>query len=451
MTGARLTEDPVPALIRVIAVPAGIGMLFNTLFNIVDSFWAGVWSTEALAALAVSFPIFFVVIAASAGFGQGTTALIAAALGGQRDDEAAALCGQSFLLAVVIGLLLALLLPFAGASATALGADDTTRDLAVAYLVPIVGGAVVFLMASTVNATLTAQGNTRAMRNALAVAALLNVGLDPLLMFGLGPIPAMGVPGIAWATIGLQAVQLIWLASRARRTPLGQRWSSAHLRPHPALLLALLRQGAPSFLTFLATGIGIALITHYIARHGAAAVAAYGIGLRLEQLILLPSIGLTAAAVSVVGQNRGAGHLGRVRLAALTALAYGVVVMGAGALGLGLLRYQALRIFTDDPRVLALGADYLAVAVWAAVPYAMILIGAAILQGLREPMFGFAVGVIRQIVAPPLLLGPLDLRYGLGGIFVGLLLTSWTAAIATVAWVLWRLGRLGRTGTVQAA
>ncbi len=155
--------------------------------------------------------------------------------------------------------------------------------------------------------------------------------------------------------------------------------------------------------------------------------------LRIEQLVLLPTLGLNAATVALVGRNLGAGKPDRVVESVRVALAIGVGLMSAGALLVYLARSPLLAVFTDDPLVRELGALYLGIVVLAFPAYAVVILGAGVLQGLRRPLPALLVGIGRHIVVPPLVFWSLDVALGLGfsGVALAVPLISWAGAFAT--------------------
>jgi putative MATE family efflux protein len=437
------TIDPIPDLVRKIAIPAGTGMLFHTLFNGVDTFYAGLISTEALAALAVSFPVFFIIIALIVGIGHGAAALIANEIGGKAPDRACRLWGQTLILALVAGVLVALYGLFAADPLFRLaGTRGETLVLARSYLVPLLLFAFVFLLNAACNGLLTAQGDTRSFRNATIAGCVLNVLLNPLFMFGIGPLPGMGVLGIALSTIVIQFLQLAYLWHRCRRTELGRHFKIGSLRPDIEAMIWLLRQTVPVTGQMLTTGIGLFAITYFMGRHGEAAVAAYGIALRIEQIAMLPMVGLNTAALTLVGQNFGAGKMDRVIQAAWTSLGYGVALMLLGTGCVWMLRDQLMALFAGDPDVVRLGSAYLNVAVLIFAAYALLMIGSGILQGMKRPVFTLVVGLFRHIFGPLAVLWLLDpvLGYGLPGIYWGIFAVAWIGALTTLLYVRYRLG-----------
>ncbi len=440
----RLTTAPLPGLIRGIAVPAGVGLLFQTLFNIVDSFWAGFISTAALTALGAAFPVFFMIIVLSVGIGAAAQALIANRLGADDEEGARLLLGQALFSTLVAGFFVALYgLAAAEPLLRFLGTSGESLEAGRAYLVPILLFGVVFLLNQGLNGWLTAQGDSKSYRNALAFGCALNVGLDPLFMFGVPAlgIPGFGVAGIAAATILIQFLQLGYLLHRAKLSPLGLRLAGRDIVPDPAILRDFLRQAVPVTISIGSTGFGLFCITWFMGRHGEVAIAAYGIGLRIEQLAMLPMIGLHTAALSIIGQNHGAGLSARVRLAARLVVTYGIGVMSLGVVLVWPLRETLMRIFSDDPAVIELGAAYLAVAVLNFNAYALLLLGGAVLQGMRQPNIAMAVALFRHVFGPLVVLYLLDpvMGFGLPGIYWGIVGIAWIGAVVTVVFLQRRL------------
>ena len=307
---------------------------------------------------------------------------------------------------------------------------------------PILLFAFLFLLNAACNGLLTAQGDARSFRNALIAGALLNVALNPLFMFGLGPIPALGVLGIAISTIVIQGLQFLYLWRRCRQSELGRHVSLASLKPDLEAMIWLLRQTIPVTGQMLTTGIGLFAITYFMGRHGEAAVAAYGIALRIEQLAMLPMVGLGTAALTLVGQNFGARRLERVNLIARTALGYGLALMALGAVLVWSARSLLMALFTSDPAVVALGAAYLSVAVLNLCAYAILMIGSSVLQGMKRPVFALIIGLFRHVFGPMVVLWLLDpvLGYGLPGIYWGIFAVAWAGALTTLLYLRYRLG-----------
>ena len=433
----NLLEVPIPMAIRRIAVPASVGFFFNTMYNFVDTYCAGLISTDALAALSRSFTVFFMLITAGSGLSQGTTALMANALGRGDRDEARGLLAQAVVFAVGIGLVLSCVgWVVAPSLFRLLGAKDAYLGAALAYMNVILWGGVFFILQMTLNAALTAQGNTRVYRNVLVGGFFANCLLNPWLMYGWTGLPALGISGIALATVIVQVAGswVMWVV--IRRGGLGEALRGKDFMPRAAVLRRIAGQAGPAALNMLTVALGIFVITWFVSKFSKEGVAAYGIATRIEQMVLLPTIGLNFAVLSLVGQNFGAGNLGRVREAWRTAVKYGVVMMALGGGVVAVLRAYAMQWFTKDAEVIRLGHDYLGVAAVTLCAYPILFCTVFMLQGLKKPMFGLWMGLYRQIVAPLVVFNLL--AFGLGwklwGVWWGISLVTWSGALFTLWW-----------------
>ena len=449
--GMNLTSDPIARLVRDLAVPASIGFFFNTMFNVVDTWWAGRISTQAQAALSLSFPVFFILIATGSGLAQGATALIANALGSGDVSRARHYVAQSALLGTVAGLLMTGVgLLVAPALFRLLGATEEYLSLSLAYMNMILLGSVVFVLQAVLNGGLQAQGDTRTYRNVLVAGCLLNMAVDPWLLYGGAGVPALGISGIALATVLITVAGTAYVALRVRRTALGAGLRSRDFQPRAATFREIALQGLPASLNMMTVALGIFVITWFVSRFSPKGVAAYGIATRVEQIVLLPTIGLNIATLTLSGQNHGAGRPGRVQQAWTTALRYGLSLMAVGGLVLLTLATPLMEVFSRDPEVVAAGRSYLRVAAVTLGAYVVLYQTVFMLQGLKRPLFGLWIGLYRQVAAPailfPLLAFSTGANLGLQGIWFGIALTNGSAAL-----VAWLYGRHVLQNAVAAA
>lgn len=438
-----LTIEPIPLLTRRIAIPASVGFFFNTMFNFVDTYCAGLLGTDALAALSLSFPVFFLVLAAGSGLSQGASALVANAIGAGDEDEARHTFAQAMVLAGAGGIALSLAgWVAAPALFRLLGAEGAYLRIALAYMNVILAGGVFFIVQMTLNAALNAQGETRLYRNFLIVGFFANCVLNPVLMLGWLGLPALGVGGIALATVLVQIGGCLFLWRGVHARGVFRALPPRHFRPDAAVLARIAGQAVPAGLNMLTVALGIFLITWFVQHFGKEAVAAYGIATRIEQVVLLPTIGLNFAVISLVGQNHGARLPQRVREAWLTNLRYGAALMIAGGALLFALRAPAMRAFTTDATVIARGADYLGIAAFTLAAYPILFVTVFALQGLKRPAYGLWMGLYRQLLAPVLVFQTLAfaLGWGLWGIWWGIFFVTWSAALFALWWG-WRTMR----------
>jgi putative MATE family efflux protein len=430
-----LTQRPIPELIRSIALPASIGFFFNTMYNVVDTYYGGQLSTDALAALSLSFPVFFMIIALGSGIATGTTALLSNAIGGGNREKAVEYIGQAISFSILFGIAMTVVgLMASPALFRILGARDNYLDLCLSYMNVILLGTVFFLLIYTFNAILNAQGDAKTFRNYLIGGFFLNVILDPWFMYGGFGIPEMGLPGVAWATVLIQLLGSIYMGFRAALSAFFCRSCLMKLVPKKTAFIELAGQGIPASVNMMTIAVGVFVITYFIGVFGKEGVAAYGIATRIEQIALLPSFGLNTAALTIVGQNNGAKKFDRVRETVNRSILYGISIMTLGTVGVFSFAEPLMAVFTTDPAVMSIGATYLRIAAFIFQAYIILYISVSCLQGMKKPLYAIWVGIYRQIAAPLLiffgLIHLLDL--GIVSVFWGIFGITWSAALFTL-------------------
>jgi putative MATE family efflux protein len=430
----NFTTTPLPKLIRSIALPSSIGLIFNTLFNVVDTYYGGLVSTTALAALSLSFPVFFIILSVGMGMGTGTTALISNSLGAGNHEKAKMYAVQ----AITLSLINAVILTFVGILAAPfllkmLGATDDYLNIAVLYMNVILSGTLFFLLNSILNASLTSRGDTKTYRNFLIVGFFLNVVMDPWFLFGGFGVPAMGVVGIGLSTVLIQVMGTFYMIHRIRKLGILEGIQRHDWIPRRKYLVELFRQGFPASLNMMTVAIGIFVITYFASKFGKEAVAAYGIATRIEQLVLLPTIGLNISALTIAAQNMGAGLPHRVFESWKLNIVYGLTIILIGIIAVVLFLEPLMKIFTSDPKVIYIGKEYLGIGVLFFCAYIFLNISVSTLQGIKKPMYAIFVGTYRQFLMPLPLFMILAVHYGWGtkGIWWGIFIANWSAAIFT--------------------
>ena len=425
----------IPQLIRSIAIPVSVGMLFNTLYNVVDTWYAGLLSTTGIAALTLSFPVFFGLFSIGHGISTGSTALVANALGRKDEQDATNVFVQSLgfsaLLSIVCG---GAGLLFIRPLLMVMSKDMATVDMAETYLTYMFVGAPFLIVIGAVNASLFARGDTRSYRNVLIAGFLLNIGLNPLFMFGVPAvgIPGMGVAGIALATMVIQGGGMLYLFKRSASLGCFKSVTRRHFLPNFSVLKTIIAQAFPAALNMLLVAAGIFIINAFVARAGnTAAVAAYGIAMRIEQIALLPTIGLGTAMLTISGQNGGAGQFDRIRQAYGVSFRYGAVVL---VLMLGAIVPFApfwISLFDESVAVVRIGTMYLRIEMITFFAYFIVFLSISMLQGLKRPMVAVWVGLYRQVFAPLALFFVFIsvLHFSVQSIWWGICGITWTAAI----------------------
>ena len=442
-----LTEGSIrPQLLR-IAVPMSVGLFFNTLFNVVDTFYAGRLGTASLAGMSASFSVFFIQNALLSGLATGVSALLAQALG--RKDEVAIRRLKNTGLVLLVSL--SLVLTVAGLIGSpwllyVLGARGLALSEGSRYVRTIYAGSLCWGINAILHAILSAHGQTRPYRNFLIIGFFLNLILDPLFIFGWLGLPRMGTMGVALATVLVQALGTIYLGRQIAANKVFQAKDVDRSQVRRVVAGEILTQGVPAALNMLTIALGVFVINWFIYRFGSdAATAGYGVAVRIEQLALLPALGLNTATLAMVGQNAGAGKFDRVREVYHTSLKLGALIMTIGMALLYPLAPWLVSLFNQDPDVIAEGTSYLRIEFLALNAYVILNVCLSLLQGLKRPHYAVWIGLYRQIVMPILLFNLLGRVFGLGldGIWWGIVFTTWSGAVAALLLARRELRRMG--------
>jgi putative efflux protein, MATE family len=443
-----LTSGDLSGHIRRIAIPASTGFFFNTMFNVIDSIYAGQLGTDALAGLALSFPIFFLIIALSGGVGNGTSALTAIALGKRNVKEFHQLVLNATGMSIVIGVIFGFAAPFAVESLFQLiGASGESLRLGVNYTETIFFGTVFFTLNFAFNGMLSSQGDTKPFRNYLILGFFLNLILNPLFIFGWFGLPALGVAGIALATIVVQAIGTVYLAVKVSTSDAFDWGLLKQSRLSWVTTTDLLRQGIPASLNSATIALGVFVINYFVLLYGGdTTIAAYGVSLRIEQLILLPTIGLNIAVLAIVGQSFGAGNLQRIHEVRALTTKYGVIIMGTGMAIVLLFAPYLIQIFDRTPAVVDAGVTYLRIATLVFIAYIPLNISVSVLQGIKRPNFAIYIGIFRQLL-PFAVFYFLGTTLGLGifGVWYGIVIVNWIAVAISLWYTNRELKRLALT------
>lgn len=436
-TGARpkLTEGPVGPAIRSLMLPMMLGMVALLSYNVADTYFVGQLGTVELAAISFTFPVAFIVGAITMGFGIGTSSVAARLFGADQRDDVARVTLHAILLGVVTGIVVvAIGLVTIEPVFRTLGADDETLPIIERYMRIYYLGGVFLVVPLITNSVLRASGDARTPAKLMTTAAVINIVLDPLLIFGLGPVPALGIEGAAIATVAANFLTMC--------ASIGVVYFREKLLAfgalQPQLILdswrRILHVGVPSMTSSLVAPLTTAFITYQVAQFGTEAVAGFGIASRVEGLALLALMSLSASVTPVVGQNFGAGLYDRVRDSLRWcyrfSLGYGIAV----AILLASTHGWIAGLFTDDPEALATAGLHMTI-----VPWSYAALGAAMtvnsaFNAIGKPLPAMFVSLSRTA----LLYAPLAFLFawlfGLVGVFAAACTANFAAGSIGAAW-----------------
>jgi putative MATE family efflux protein len=392
-----LTTGSIKTHLLKLSIPAITGYFFHTLFNVTDTYFAGVISTQALAALSLSASIFFMILAIAIGMSEALTSMVGNALGEKDFIKAQHISRNGIALGVLLSIFLAI---FGVMSAPyfveALG-DPSYVAQTLDYINIILYATLFFIGSFFFNALLNATGDTVSFRNILILTAILNIALDYLFVNYF----AYGVQGIAIATVISEFITMSYLFYKLQKTKL---WSGFHLYSFDTQVIKeLFKQGFPPSINMFMMAFGMYIITYFVAPYGKEAVAAFGIGMRIEQIFLMPVVGLSIGTLAIVSQNNGAKLYERITPTVNLALQAGFVMSGVAVLSFFLFGDFIASLLTSDKMVIEQTLLYLRICGFAFFGFVMIFIYISMLQGIQKPAIIFPISVYRQVVAPLIL------------------------------------------------
>jgi putative MATE family efflux protein len=376
-----------------LSIPASMGMVFNTLYNLTDIWFAGYLGDDALAGLSIAGSVFFLLLSIGIGIQAGASAMIAPGVG--RGDTSEVKYWINNVSGMAIGFsMLSFLLGVLAARplVVLLGAEPNIEPLAMEYLWVTLAGSIGFTLSFGAAGALMALGDTKSNRNALAIGFFANFVLNPLFTFGFG----LGVTGLALATVVIKLATAFYLL-RVLAKRLNINIKPAFDWPR---WLALLKQVLPASFNMLTIILGGFITVALIGQFGSNHVAGYTVGLRLEQVLLLPALGLNSAVMAIAGQNMGAGKSSRVAETYQKSLVIGLAMALVSIPIMYFLSPLMMGLFTNNETIKSTGVTYLRIDTLAFYAYVVLFQSVAILQAMRKPMFPMYLGIARQLVIP---------------------------------------------------
>lgn len=396
-----LLEAPIVRTLLRMAAPNVLVMLAQASTGLVETYFIGKLGTDALAGVALVFPGVMLMQMMSAGaMGGGISSAIARALGAGRRDDADALVWHALVISAALGALFTIGILTGGAALyRALGGDEGSLDAALAYSNIVFGGAVLLWLFNTLASVLRGTGNMIVPAVVTCAGTVLLIPLSPCLIFGWGPFPRLGVAGGGTAMVlyyalgtGVFAGYLWWGRSvvRPKLRIARLRWPLFH---------EILRVGAVAALVTVQNNLTVLATTGLIGNFGSAAIAGYGVGTRLEYLLVPLVFGLGAPLVALVGTNIGADRRDRALRVAWTGAAIGFCISEAIGIWAALFPTSWLSLFGDDPGMIAAGSAYLR----AVGPfYGFFGLGLALYfssQGAGRLLWPLCAGILRLFIA----------------------------------------------------
>lgn len=431
---ASLLEAPIDKTLVKMTVPMIFGMITLMLFNIVDTFFVSMLGTDQLAAISFTFPVTFTVISLAIGLSIATSAIIAKALGANNKAEAR----FDGAVALIVSALLVIFTSFIGYLLidpifSLLGA---TPDLLVYirdYMAVWFIGSALLITPMIGNAVLRASGDTKTPSIIMGGAGVINAILDPILIFGFGPIPALGIQGAAIASViawSFGVAFILYLLIIKRKLVAWEKCQQSFM----SATMKMLKIGVPAASANMLTPIAMAIMTAIVATYGAHAVAAFGVGSRIESIASIVVLALSMTLPPFISQNFGANRYDRVQQAYLISLKFVLVWQFIIYLVLIALSGVIGHIFAKEQNVIDVIKLFIYILPLGYGLQGIIILTNSSLNALHKPMHALVLSIVRLFVfyLPFAYVGSLigDLK----GLFIGALIGNLCTALVSYNW-----------------
>ncbi|EQL42900.1 TPA: MATE family efflux transporter [Pseudomonas aeruginosa] len=386
-TNADYTRIPLKRAVFLLAVPMMLELVLESTFAVVDIFFVAKLGPSAVATVGLTETYLFLLYSIAIGLAMAVTAIVARRIGEHRGEEAALSAVQAILVAVLVSLPFALAgIVWAQELLRLMGADAWAIEHGYRYTQWMLGGNVVILLLFVINAIFRGAGDAAAAMRVLWVANALNIVLDPILIFGLGPIPALGIEGAAIATNigrGAGVLMQVWILVRGSEH---LRIRRASLRWHGATLLQIVRTSFGGIGQMIVSMTAWIFLMRILASVSTEAVAGATITIRIMMFTLMPAWGMSNAAATLVGQNLGAGQPARAEAAVWRIGWMNMAFTLAVSVAFFFLHDQLIALFTDDAQVIAIGGEWLAILAYSYFVYGWWMVSVQAFNGAGDTM-----------------------------------------------------------------
>ena len=394
-TGADYTKIPVRRAVFLLAVPMVLELVLESTFAVVDIYFVGQLGASAVATVGLTETMLFLLYAIGMGLAMAVTAVVARRVGEGEREAAAVTAVQAIWIALIASVPFAVGgIVFAQDLLRVMGADAWTLEHGSPYMQWALGGNAVILLLFTINAIFRGAGDAAAAMRVLWVANAINIVLDPILIFGLGPIPAFGVEGAAIATTigrGSGVLVQLWILARGSRHLAVLR---SHVVWHGATLWNIVRTSLGGIGQMIVGMTAWIFLMRILAGIGSETVAGATIAIRIMMFTMMPAWGMSNAAATLVGQNLGAQDAGRAEASVWRTGAYNMVYLVAISVLYFSLPRELMGIFTDDDTVIATGAEWLRILSYSLFVYGWWMVSVQAFNGAGDTVTPTWINVV---------------------------------------------------------
>lgn len=396
-TTEMLANEGIGSLLFKLSFPAAIGMMVQASYNVVDAIFVGRGvGPMGIAGITIDFPIQMVVMAVAQMIGIGAASIVSRSLGAQNKERAEKALGNSFTLSLGIGLLITVLgLLFINPLLKVFGATSTILPFAKDYMSVILFGSIFTIFGMALNSIVRAEGNARIAMWTMLIGALMNIGLDPLFIFGFH----MGIKGAAIATVISQFATFIWLLIYYLSGKSVMRVYIKNFKIDLSIAKETFAIGLSSFVRQVSASLMVAILNHVLAFYGGdIAITIYGLVNRLASFVLMPTFGIAQGFQPIAGFSYGAKRYDRTKRSIYLASITAILVATFGFLIMELFPYQLVRMFTTDQSLINMTAIPLRIVVLVFPLIGFMVIVSTMFQAIGKALQAFVLSMARQII-----------------------------------------------------
>lgn len=395
----RLGVEPILPLLIKLSIPSIISMTIQALYNIVDSIYVGRLSTDALSSLSLAFPLQMILISISVGTGVGASSLISRLLGQGKKEKASNVAEHVLLLSLVYGLIIGLIGLFFSRNLISIFTDNETLiQLGTEYIRIIFIGSVFLYVPMLANNILRGEGNTFIPMISMLIGSIINIVLDPFLIFGIGFFPKLGVAGAAYATVFSRMISGIYIVYMVFNNDKDIKINLKNFKFDFSIIKDVYGVGLPAMIMQFLASFMIGGLNMIVGSYNDYALAVVGLYFRLQSFVFMPVFGLNQGYMPIIGYNYGHNNPKRMK----ETMKYGLII-GFSITTLGFILFQSIpesliRLFNDDPELISIGIDALKTISLAFPIIGIAIVGSTTFQAVGKGFTSMIISFLRQII-----------------------------------------------------
>lgn len=395
----RLGVEPILPLLIKLSIPSIVSMTIQALYNVVDSIYVGRLSTDALSSLSLAFPLQMILISIAVGTGVGTSSLISRLLGQGKKEKASNVAEHVLLLSLFYGLVIGAVGLFFSKNLISMFTENPNFiQLGTEYIRIIFMGSVFLFVPMLSNNILRGEGNTLVPMISMLIGSIINIILDPLLIFGIGPFPALGVAGAAYATVIGRMISGIYIVYKVLTNDKDLKLNLKKFKFDFNIIKDVYRVGLPAMIMQFLASFMVGGLNIIVGSYNEYAVAVVGIYFRLQSFVFMPVFGLNQGYMPIIGYNYGHNNPNRMK----ETIKYGLIV-GFSITTLGFILFQLIpgpliKLFNDNEELIRIGINALKTISLAFPIIGIAIVGSTTLQAVGKGFASMIVSFLRQII-----------------------------------------------------